>query len=49
MEPNRAFAGWAKAQHLPVVPIEMEGKHTWLVWREALIRFTPQLFRAAKH
>jgi enterochelin esterase-like enzyme len=49
IQPNRDFIGWAKAQQLPVVPIEMEGKHTWLVWRENLIRFTPQLFHAAKH
>jgi len=48
IEPNRNFIGWAKAQQLPVVPIEMEGKHTWLVWRESLIRFTPQLFRGKK-
>ena len=47
--PNRDFVGWAKAQSLPVVPTEMEGKHTWLVWRESLIRFTPMLFRASKH
>jgi enterochelin esterase-like enzyme len=49
IEPNRNFVGWAKAQSLPVVPIEMEGKHTWLVWRENLIRFAPQLFRGSKH
>jgi len=49
IEPNRNFIGWAKAQQLPVVPIEMEGKHTWLVWRENLIRFAPQLFRGSKH
>jgi len=49
IEPNRNFVGWAKAQSLPVVPIEMEGKHTWLVWRESLIRFTLMLFRASKH
>ena len=48
IEPNRNFVGWAKAQHLPVVPTEMEGKHTWLVWRESLIRFTPMLFRQSK-
>ena len=48
IEPNRNFVGWAKAQHLPVVPTEMEGKHTWLVWRESLIRFAPQLFRNKK-
>jgi enterochelin esterase family protein len=43
--PNRNFVNWAKAQHLPVTPIETEGKHTWLVWRDNLIHFTPLLFR----
>jgi len=45
---NRQFVSWAKINKLPVVPTEMEGKHTWLVWRESLIRFTPQLFRSKK-
>ncbi len=48
IEPNRNFVGWAKAQHLPVTPIETEGKHTWLVWRENLIHFAPLLFRSKK-
>jgi enterochelin esterase family protein len=43
--PNRDFVTWARAKHLPVTPIETEGKHTWLVWRENLIRFAPLLFR----
>ncbi|HXS12665.1 MAG TPA: alpha/beta hydrolase-fold protein [Acidobacteriaceae bacterium] len=43
--PNRNFVNWAKAQHLPVTAIETEGKHTWLVWRENFIHFTPLLFR----
>lgn len=49
IQPNRDFVGWAKAQHLPVTPIETEGKHTWLVWRDNLIHFTPLLFRSSKH
>jgi enterochelin esterase-like enzyme len=48
IEPNRNFVGWAKAQQLPVTPIETEGKHTWLVWRDNLTHFTPLLFRASK-
>ena len=48
IEPNRNFVNWAKAQQLPVVPIEMEGKHTWLVWRDNFIHFTPLLFRSTK-
>jgi enterochelin esterase family protein len=47
--PNRSFVNWAKTQHLPVTPIETEGKHTWLVWRDNLIHFTPLLFRNSKH
>ena len=46
--PNRNFVNWAKAQQLPVTPIETEGKHTWLVWRDNLIHFTPLLFRSNK-
>jgi enterochelin esterase family protein len=46
---NREFVTWAKAKKLPITPIETEGKHTWLVWRDNLIHFTPLLFRDAKH
>jgi enterochelin esterase-like enzyme len=49
IEPNRIFVKWAQAQQLPVTPVETEGKHTWLVWRDNLIHFTPLLFREAKH
>ncbi len=46
--PNRDFVTWARAKHLPVTPIETNGKHTWLVWRENLIHFAPLLFRNQK-
>lgn len=46
--PNRAFVTWAHAKKLPVTPIETPGKHTWLVWRDNLIHFTPLLFRNKK-
>jgi enterochelin esterase-like enzyme len=49
IEPNRNFVNWAKAQQLPVIPIETAGKHSWLVWRDNLIHFAPLLFRASKH
>lgn len=46
--PNREFVTWARQKKLPVTPIETQGKHTWLVWRDNLIHFTPLLFRAKK-
>jgi len=46
---NREFVTWAKQKKLPVTPIETEGKHTWLVWRDNLIHFAPLLFRTSKH
>lgn len=49
IEPNRDFIKWANAKKLPVTPIETEGKHTWLVWRDNLLHFTPLLFRNSKH
>lgn len=48
MQPNRDFVAWAQKQKLPVTPIETEGKHTWLVWRDNLIHFTPLLFKSHK-
>jgi enterochelin esterase family protein len=49
IQPNRDFVAWARKQKLPVTPIETEGKHTWLVWRDNLLHFTPLLFRGSKH
>jgi enterochelin esterase-like enzyme len=45
IEPNRAFAGWLKQQQVPVTFVETPGRHTWMVWRDNLIQFTPLLFR----
>ncbi len=45
---NRNFVTWARAKKLPITPIETAGKHTWLVWRDNLIHFTPLLFRNRK-
>lgn len=45
--PTRDFVGWAKGEGLPVVGVETTGRHTWLVWRDNLIRFAPLLFRAS--
>jgi enterochelin esterase-like enzyme len=43
--PNRAFTSWLKQQQIPVTVIETPGRHTWMVWRDNLIHFTPLLFQ----
>ena len=43
--PNRAFTAWLKQQQIPVTVIETPGRHTWMVWRDNLIHFTPLLFQ----
>jgi enterochelin esterase family protein len=42
---NRAFIAWLKQQQIPVTVIETPGRHTWMVWRDNLIHFTPLLFQ----
>jgi enterochelin esterase family protein len=44
MAPNRTFIAWLKSKNMPVTPIETPGRHTWSVWRDNLINFTPLLF-----
>jgi len=34
-----------KTKEMPVTQIETPGLHTWLVWRDNLIHFTPLLFQ----
>jgi enterochelin esterase-like enzyme len=43
--PNRAFTSWLKQRQIPVTVIETPGRHTWMVWRNNLINFTPLLFQ----
>ena len=45
LQPNRDFVAWAKAKGLPVTAVETSGGHTWLVWRDDLLRLAPLLFR----
>ncbi len=46
MPANRAFGKWAKANLKgDVEPRETPGMHTWMVWRDYLVDFTPLLFR----
>ncbi|MFL6427310.1 MAG: alpha/beta hydrolase-fold protein [Acidobacteriaceae bacterium] len=42
---NRTFTAWLKQQQIPVTVIETPGRHTWMVWRDNLINFTPLLFQ----
>ena len=42
--PNRTFITWLKSKNMPVTQIETQGRHTWSVWRDNLIHFTPLLF-----
>jgi enterochelin esterase-like enzyme len=44
IEPNRQFKAWLKSQNIPYTDIETSGAHTWMVWRDNLINFTPLLF-----
>lgn len=42
---NHEFISWLKTKNMPVTPIETPGRHTWTVWRDNLIHFTPLLFQ----
>ncbi len=43
--PNRRFIAFLKSKDMPVTAIETPGMHTWMVWRDNLIHFTPLLFQ----
>jgi enterochelin esterase-like enzyme len=45
IKPNRRFIAFLKTKDMPVTQIETPGFHTWMVWRDNLIHFTPLLFR----
>jgi len=45
IEPNRKFIAFLKSKNMPVAAIETPGMHTWMVWRDNLIHFTPLLFQ----
>lgn len=44
IDPNRQFIDWLKGRNIPVTQIETPGRHTWSVWRDNLIHFSPLLF-----
>lgn len=45
VETSRATVAMFKKHHFDVVYKEGEGGHTWIVWREYLNEFAPQLFQ----
>jgi len=45
IEDNRKLKAWLKSQNIPFTDIETPGAHTWMVWRDNLIAFTPVLFK----
>jgi enterochelin esterase-like enzyme len=45
IKPNRGFVAFLKTKDMPVTQIETPGFHTWMVWRDNLIHFTPLLFQ----
>jgi enterochelin esterase-like enzyme len=45
IKPNRNLVDFLKTKDMPVTQIETPGLHTWMVWRDNLIHFTPLLFQ----
>ena len=45
VKPNRKLVDFLKTKEMPVTQIETPGLHTWLVWRDNLLHFTPLLFQ----
>ena len=48
LDPNRAFIAFLKSKNMPVTAVETPGMHTWMVWRDNLIHFSPLLFASGK-
>ena len=42
---NRDFISWLKKRKIEVTAVETPGLHTWMVWRDDLVRFAPLLFK----
>jgi enterochelin esterase family protein len=45
IDDNRKLKAWLKSQNVPFTDVETPGAHTWMVWRNNLINFTPLLFK----
>ncbi len=45
IKPNRKLVDFLKTKDMAVTQIETPGLHTWMVWRDNLIHFTPLLFQ----
>ena len=44
-EPNHKLADWLKSKDMPVTYVQTPGVHSWIVWQDNLIHFTPLLFQ----
>ena len=44
LKANQDFIAFLKSKDMPVTVVETPGMHTWMVWRDNLIHFTPLLF-----
>jgi len=44
-EPNHKLADWLKSKDMPVTYVQTPGLHSWIVWQDNLIHFTPLLFQ----
>jgi enterochelin esterase-like enzyme len=42
---NRKLVTFLMTKDMPVTQIETPGLHTWMVWRDNLVHFTPLLFQ----
>ncbi|HSY70463.1 MAG TPA: alpha/beta hydrolase-fold protein [Edaphobacter sp.] len=45
IEPNRKLVSFLKTKEMSVTQVETPGLHTWQIWRDNLIHFTPLLFQ----
>jgi enterochelin esterase family protein len=44
-EPNRRFMNWLETSSVRYSRVETPGAHTWMIWRQNLVDFTPLLFQ----
>jgi enterochelin esterase family protein len=45
-EPNHKLADWLKSKGMTVNYVQTPGVHSWIVWQDNLIHFTPLLFQS---
>jgi enterochelin esterase-like enzyme len=44
-EPNHKLADWLKSKGMDVKYVQTPGVHSWIVWQDNLVHFTPLLFQ----